>query len=702
MNLHSIFSPLSIAVVGASSQEKSVGNDVVKNLVQQGYKGKIFPVNPKIDSLYGLQVFHDLNDIQEQVDLMIVAVPAQIVPQVLDQAGQKKIPGAIVLSAGFKEVGNHELEAQIKEIAVRHDMALIGPNCLGVINPFLNMNASFAPEMPVAGNIAFISQSGALCTSALDYAVAFRMGFSKFLSTGNKAVIDEVELFNFLQNDPETKVIAVYVEQLSDAQKFIQATQSLIHASPPKPIVMLKSGRSEEGAKAVASHTGSLSTQDKVYDALLKQAGVIRAQTVRELFEYADMFSRNLLVSVKKIAIITNAGGPGVLATDEAVKNGLTLSKLSEETQTALKTFLPPAANVYNPVDMLGAALAKDYQRAIDIVEKDPEVEGILVILTPQSMTEIEQTAQIIADFKQRSQKPIVASFMGQQTVFPGILKMEAAKVNTTAFPELAARCLSTLGNFIDTSQQPIGTVPTFTISEREKIQHIFTTFKNQNLNKVPSEYINAILNAYQIPTVPAQVVRSAEDAKSFAQTLGKKVVLKIVSPDIEHKSDAGGVKLNVQPDQIDQAYEEMLNTVLQKQPQAKIDGVLVAEMLEQNGLEMIVGAKKVPELGTVVLAGLGGIYVEIFQDVQMGFAPLTEEYARTMVGSLSSAKLLQGARGHAGYDQEAFVQIILKISQLVTDFPEIIELDLNPVTVFEQGKGVKVLDARILLEARG
>ncbi len=696
MNLHSIFSPKSIAIVGASSQEKSVGNDVVKNLVQQGYQGKIFPVNPKIDSLYDLKVFHDLTEITEPIDLMVVAVPAQIVPQVLEQAGQKKIPGAIILSAGFKEVGNTELEEQLAQIARKYDMAVIGPNCLGVINPFIKMNASFAPAMPDQGNIAFISQSGALCTSALDYAVEFRMGFSKFLSTGNKAVIDENDLFEFLLDDPETKVIALYVEQLKDAQRFIKNAGALIHSTTPKPIVILKAGRTTAGAQAIASHTGALSTEDRVYDALFSQAGVVRAQTVRELFEYADMFARNTLVPVEKIAVVTNAGGPGVLATDEATKHGLELAQLSEETMNALKSFLPPASNTHNPVDMLGAASAQDYQQTLEILEKDPETDAILAVLTPQSMTEIEATAQVIADFKQRSHKPIVASFMGQHTVFPGILKMEAAKVNTTAFPELAARCLAVLGKFVSTSQKLVGNVELFTDIHKENVDTLMSEVSGQP--KVPAEKVSDVLQVYGINTLRSQVVHSPEEAKQFAQSLGKNVVMKIVSPDIEHKSDAGGVLLNISADNIESSYTNLLSTVSSNRPEAKIDGVQIMEMAEMNGTEMIVGVRKIPDLGTVVVVGLGGIYVEVFKDVQMGFAPLTRQTAQTMIESLQSYPLLTGVRGQVGKDATKLLECVLRVSQLVTDFPQISEIDLNPVLVLNEGEGIKVLDARIIL----
>ncbi len=403
MSLRKLFYPKSIAIIGASSREKTVGNDVVKNLVEQGYQGKIFPVNPKIDKLYGLDVYSDISEVEGQIELAVVAIPAKFVPKNLEIAASKGAKAAVVISAGFKEIGNLELELELQEVCQKNQMVLVGPNCLGVLNPEIKMNASFAKLMPNLGEVAFISQSGALCTAILDYAEDLGVGFSKFISIGNKADVDELELIKYFHQDEQTKVVLIYAEELAQAPEFISTLTELNRGSNPKPVIVLKSGRTEAGAGAIASHTGSLAGGDAAYRALFRQAGIIRADSIQELFDLAQVFTRNKLQPTTRYAIVTNAGGPGVLTTDEATASGLKMAKLSESTTKKLEKFLPPAASAHNPVDVLGDAMADRYQFALEVLAEDNQVDSIQVIMTPQSMPEIKKTAQAAVEVIQKT-----------------------------------------------------------------------------------------------------------------------------------------------------------------------------------------------------------------------------------------------------------------------------------------------------------
>lgn len=698
MQFSSLFYPKSIAVIGASTKEKSVGNDVVKNLVTQGFAGKIFPVNPKAETLYGLPMYQGVSDIPETIDLAVIAIPAAAVPDAIAQAADKGATAAIVISAGFKEVGNLVLEESVIQTCAAHHVTLIGPNCLGVINPEISMNASFAGIMPEFGNVAFASQSGALCTSVLDYAREAHLGFSKFMSIGNKACVDESTLLEYFANDPQTKVIAMYVEQLTDAPRFIEVCKRVTQGENPKPIFMLKSGRTSAGAAAIASHTGSLSGGDTAYDALFAQSGVIRANTIRELIEFLVIFSQNPLKDVHSVTIVTNAGGPGVIATDEVIKSGLTVAALPEKTQQALHAFLPPAASTKNPVDILGDAKADRYQQTLNVLKDSPETEAVLVILTPQSMTEPEETARALVAFKQQSSIPVVASFMGQQTVASSVHILEEAKISTTAFPELAARGLGALHHFVEWSTQKASTPFSTVESKSSTVKDMLSKALQQGLDHLSEVESLTILSEYGLPLLQSKELTSPTEATDAATFFTHPVALKIISPDILHKSDVGGVLLSVAPEKIPQMYQTLLQRVKATVPNATLNGVLAVEMAPATGLELIVGGNTVEGLGKTVLVGLGGIYVEVFKDISLGFAPLSQEFARQMIERLSSYALLNGARGQTVFDIEALCQTLGKISALLIDHPEIKELDINPLLVLPKGEGVKVLDARILL----
>lgn len=699
MSFTALFYPQSIAVVGASRKVKTVGNDLVKNLVTQGYQGKIFPVNPSADVLYGRKVYPNVAAVPENIDLVVVAVPAAAVIEVINAAADKGATAAVVISAGFKEVGNLDLEKQLAEVCERRGVSLVGPNCLGVLNAEIGMNASFAATMPAAGNIAFVSQSGALCTAVLDYAKELGLGFSKFVSIGNKADLNELKLIDYLATDPKTEVIALYIEQLTDAPQLIKAIRKTTQGENPKPILVIKAGRTAEGATAVASHTGSLSGGDGAYTALFNQSGAIRATSISELFEFAKIFSKNKLQKLEKVAIITNAGGPGVLTTDEVIDYGLALAKLTPETTEALKAVLPPAASVKNPIDVLGDAPNERYEQALTLVEKDPNVDGLIIVLTPQSMTEIEKTAHTIINLKHNSRKPIAVSFMGSEIVAPGLRLLKAAGVVTTDFPEQAARAMAVFGKFYSRSKLPVSQVRLYSSVDTEKVRAIFAAAKAENRTQFPEAEALAIFEAYGFKVLQHAKVTSAIEAQVALRGSTSKFALKIVSPDILHKTEVNGVVLNVTEADVAEKYTELLTTVQAKKPEARLEGALLMEMAPKNGTELIVGMSRAPELGTMIMFGLGGIYVEVLKDVAFAFAPLTEMDAERLVMGLKISAVFKGVRNQAATDVPALVDTLCRLSQLVTDFPEIVELDINPLFGLSVGQGAVVSDARIVIE---
>jgi len=699
MSLKSLFYPKSIAIIGASSREKTVGNDIVKNLVYQGYKGKIIPINPKIEELYGKKVFSDINLVDTTIDLAVVAIPAKFVPENLEQAAKKGAKAAIVISAGFKEIGNIELESQLKKVCEKNKISLVGPNCLGAINPEIKMNASFGQLMPELGSVAFMSQSGALCTAVLDYAKELGVGFSKFISIGNKADVNEIKLIKYLAEDDQTKVILIYAEELTNAPEFIELMKKINRGSNPKPVIVLKSGRTEAGAGAIASHTGSLAGGDTAYNALFKQAGIIRASSIKELFDLAQIFALNPLKKAKNLAIITNAGGPGVLTTDEATDNGLEMAKLSEDTTKKLKEFLPPAASSHNPVDVLGDARADRYKFALELIATDKNVDSIQVIMTPQSMTEIEETARVIIDARKHISKPIVVSMMGATTVRPGVDLLREEKVATASFPEPGAKALAQLDKFVSWHNTPLEKSMKFTDVDKEKVKRIFSEARKKGQTSFPEAEAMEIIKAYNFPVLQSEIAKSADQALEISKKFGSKLAMKIVSPDILHKSDVGGVMLNVTSEDIQKKYKQMIKTVSKNKPEAKLEGVLLMEMAPDNGTEVILGVNRAPGLGTMIMFGLGGIYVEVLKDVNFAYAPLTKSDSLDMISTLKTSDLFKGVRGEKAKDIEMLSECIGRLSQLVTDFPEIVELDINPLLALPKGEGAKVLDVRVVIE---
>lgn len=700
MQLETLFSPQSIAVIGASTRTGSVGYTLTENLLKNGYAGKVYPVNPKTAVLFDLPCYKSISDIPEAVDLAIIIVPAATVPLVLREVGEKNIRAAIIISSGFKETGSEgkALEEAIVTTAKKFGMALLGPNCLGFLHPKLGLNASFAKHMPHTGDIAFFSQSGALCTALLDL-TADSLGFSHFVSIGNKAMIGENELLCYFAKNENAKTISFYTEGLTEGNALIETGRAILAKGIAKPIIALKSGTTRAGTNASSSHTGALAGNDAAYQALFKQARIIRAADLEQLICFLTAFSHNPLPENNRLAIITNAGGLGVLATDAAVTNNLQIAKLSKTTEEKLKSILPTAASVQNPVDVLGDALADRYHAALEIVARDSQVDMLLVIVTPQTMTQTLETAEAIASIKKHSGKPIIAVFAGKVSFADSLLVLQKNAVTTVTYPEAAAEAFSALAQVAAWRKQISATPFSPENINYEKAKALLTTVKNEGRSTLSEMEASEVLTAYGFPFLTTYTVKNKEEATSAAEKIGKKVALKIVSPDIIHKSDVSGVLLDIEPNNVGEAYEKLMTQVKERAPVARLEGAIIVEMAQSGGQEIILGLKKEPGLGTLVLAGLGGIFVETFKDTTLRFAPLTHEDAEEMLHELKAFPLLSGTRGKQGIHLETLITMIGRLSRLATDFPEIEELDINPILAFPEAENFRVLDARICLK---
>lgn len=699
-----IINARSIAVVGASNRPGSVGLAAFKNLLGAGYKGVLYPVHPKEKSIQGVKAYPALEAIPDPVDLAVLIIGAEQVPGVVRTAAARGVTGCLVISAGFKEVGGHgvALENRLKETVQETGIRIIGPNCLGIINthPEIRMNASFARIMPKAGNIAFISQSGALCTSVLDYAAGRNVGFSKFISFGNKADINEIDFMRYLKDDPDTHLILMYLEDISDGHAFMEIGKEITYHAG-KPILVVKSGRSKEGAKAAASHTGSLAGSDATYDAIFYQSGIQRVEGINELFNYAEAFSKQPLPRGNRVAIITNAGGPGIMTTDAAVRHGLTLATLSEETRAKLRENLPPTASLGNPVDVIGDATHERYEAAIRNVLQDEGVDGAIVILTPQAMTDILETAEIVPRVAADVNKPILASFMGMVDVSEGIDHLQAHGIPNYVFPEAAARSMAAMVRFGErlATRDQRREITRLPCDEGRVADLIQRKLGSGEKAYMPEAEAYEIFAAYDLPVPRHRLIRSAGEIDAAVAEIGLPVVMKIVSPDIIHKSDAGGVKVNLAtPEAVRRAYDEILANARRYKADARIEGVFMVEMAGK-GIEVILGATRDPAFGPICMFGLGGVFVEVMKDVTFRLAPMWELSAENMIRQIKSYRILEGVRGNPPSDVEALKRCLMKLSQLAADHPEIQELDINPLIVYPEGGGCVVADGRILLE---
>jgi acetate---CoA ligase (ADP-forming) len=701
--LDSIFSPTSIAVVGASTREHSVGRAIFNNLLTGQFTGVIYPVNPKTKSISGVRCYTSISEIPDKVDLAVIVVGAPFVPQIMKECGECGVKGAIIISAGFKEIGGEGkiLQDETEKIAKQYGIRVMGPNCLGVINTdsAIRMNATFATSMPMQGNIGFISQSGALCTAVLDYAKGQHIGFSKFISMGNKLDITENDLLRYLKDDPQTDVILLYLEQLTNGQEFIDICRNITGESHNlKPILAIKSGRTAQGAKAASSHTGSLSGSDEVYDAIFSQGGVLRVETVEELFDYAIAFANQPIPKGNRVAIVTNAGGPGIIVTDACIRHGLSIASLSNKTISEMKEKLPPTASLSNPIDVIGDAQSDRYEAAITAVMKDENVDGVIAILTPQAMTDIENIAKVILRIGKGDKKPLLSSFMGVVDVSAGVKILESNGMPHYKFPEGAARSFAKMATYANWIKRPRTEVKKFKV-DKEAALRIIQKARLGKRDYLPEIEAFQVFETYGFPLIKFELADSKEKAIASAEKIGYPVVMKIASPDIVHKLDVGGVKLNLRSkEDVASAYDTMMATVGKAAPEARIWGVNIQEMLPK-GREVILGMNRDPQFGPLLMFGLGGTYVEVFKDVTFRLAPIRELGAQRMIESIRSYKILQGVRGEKPSDIESIVETLERLSQLVTDIDDIAELDINPLLVFEKGKGCRLADGRILLK---
>ncbi len=702
--LDSVFYPKSIAVVGASRHPGSVGHSLLANLIDSRFQGVVYPVNPKARSILGIKCYTNVIEIPDVLDLAVILVPASLVPEVLEECGQKSIKAALIISAGFKEVGGAgiELEQRIQKIMRKHDIALVGPNCLGIINadPDSSLNATFGTQMPEEGNIAFISQSGALCVAVLDYAKESNIGFSKFISMGNKAGLNENELLLYLKDDPKTDVILMYLEDLVDGRKFMSIARSITsHVQNPKPIIALKAGRTLIGAKAASSHTGSLAGSDRVYDAIFEQSGVIRGNTLEEVSDYVKAFSSQPLPKGANVAIVTNSGGPGILATDTCIQHGLKVAPFPPRLKKALRQHLSEAVSLNNPIDLIAEAQHEQYEATLREILKDKDLHAAIVILTPTAFTDVEKIAHAIVKVTKENSKPVVCCFLGVYDVSRGIDILEAHGIPAYRFPESAARALAEMTRFTQWLQRAETGIKKYRV-EKAKARNIIDSVKSTGRSFLLEHEAYAVLQTYGFPVIPYAFAKTSGQAIQAASQLGFPVAIKIASQDVIHKFDFGGVKLNLNNvSDVRKAYKDINQSVRAKNPKARILGVVV-EKMAPPGKEVILGMNRDPQFGPILMFGLGGIYVEALQDVTFRLAPIRELAAKMMIKRTIAHKIFEGFRGEPPYDTAAVEDCLKRLSQLVTDFEEIKELDINPLLVFEKGQGCTTVDARIILQS--
>lgn len=693
-SLRSLFQPRSIAVIGASANPAKLGHTVLQNILAGRYSGRLCAVNPKSEKILGVPTYQRIADVPGEIELAVVVVPAPIATRVVEECGQAGVRSVIVIAAGFREVGKAGAtrEAQLRHAAKHHNMRLLGPNCLGLIDTVHHLNVSFASNMPPQAPIAVLSQSGAMCTAILDWAKGVGLGFSMFVSLGNKADLTEAEFLEAWTDDPHVKVVLGYLEGVADGPRFVRAVPVLTRQ---KPFVLAKAGTSAAGTAAVGSHTGSLVGADDVLDVVLHRAGVTRARTIEELFDYTLAFADTPLPVGNRVAIITNAGGPAVMTTDAVTEAKLSLATLSDDTQRTLGKALPPEATTHNPIDCVGDARASRYQVALTTVLKDRQVDAAIVLLTPQAMTEITATAEVIIQAAKASGKPVVASFIGGQAVEAGLEKLQQARLAAFAYPERAVKALAALARYAAFRARPARRDPKVRKPPRTAVS-LMKKHETTGQRLLAGIAACQLVKPYGLTSPKFLDAHTVDEAVTAASKVKYPVVLKVDAQDVLHKTDLGGVVLDLTSGkEVSEAYGVILKSVQKRQPDVRIRGVTVNHMVEE-GLDFIVGAKRDETFGPVVMVGLGGVHVEVLHDVSLGLAPLTEQEADELIDRTKGATLLPGVRGEPAADRRALKQAVLAVSRLMIDFPQISAVDLNPLRVFV--KGAMSLDTKIIL----
>ena len=701
-NLGRLFDPRSIAVIGASNKKGSVGYILLRNLIGAEYDGIVFPVNPTAPAVQGIQAYASISQVPRKIDLAVIAVPAKAVPGVVRECGEVGVAGAVVVSSGFKEIGpqGKKLEEQVKSIADSYGLRIVGPNCLGYIRPALHLNVTFAHVMPEPGRVAFFSQSGALGTAILDWAVANQVGFSAFVSVGSMSDVDFGDLIDYFGADQHTSSIILYIEAITDARKFMSAAR---HFAKTKPIIVVKSGRTARSAQAAASHTGAIAGDDTLYSAAFRRAGVVRVDAIADLFDCSETLSRQISPKGPRLAILTNAGGPGVMAVDRLLDLGGELAELSPDTDEALKNLLPSFAARGNPVDVGGDADAERYGAAAEVLMKDPNIDGVIALLTPQAMSYPTETARSLVQVAQdHPSKPLLTSFMGEMKVAEGVHILRDAHLPAFDTPEEAVKAFMymyqytrSLANLYET---PTDILPEFS-PNREKVKQIFIEVARSGREVLSEVEAKQVLEAYDIPVVRTMVATTPQECAKLAEEIGFPVAIKILSHDITHKSDVGGIALNVRSaPEASNLFTKIIERVELARPDATIIGVTVQAM-SHGGYEVIIGSKRDRTFGPAIMFGMGGTGVELYRDVAVDFPPLNQALAQSMIQNTRVSRLLQGYRGKPAVDIVALEQALVKFSYLVVDFPEIMEVDANPLQV--RPDGLSALDARIVIEPK-
>ncbi len=686
--------PKSIAIIGASDKEGSVGRTITANIMD-GFRGTVYPVSPSRDAVFGKRTFKSVLDVPGDISLAVIIIKNVLVPQVLKECGRRKVKSAIVITAGFKEVGEEgaRLERQLRDIAAEHGIEMIGPNCLGVMNldPKTMMNSTFLKITPKTGHIALVSQSGAICAALCEDASAQGIGFSAVVSLGNKAATDEVAVLKTLAVHRQTRVIVMYLEDISCGREFLKVCRR-VTKKHKKPVLVLKSGRSAEGAKAAMSHTGAMMGSDELYDALLQQSGAIRVDTMEELFDYATAFSKQPLPAEGDLAIVSNAGGPAIISTDACANLKIPMAKI-ESVRPKIDKIIPPWGSSRNPVDIVGDADYERFRGVLKYVLGHKNVGSVIAMCTPSGTLDYDGLARVIVEMSKKYKKTILASLMGLDEGITNREILAKGGVPYYAYAEGAVRTLHAMLRFARWANAPPGTVKKFRAG-RARVRKILDDAKSQGRDSLLEEEGQQILRAYGLPLPQSRLARNADEAARIAKKIKFPVVLKVQSPQITHKSDAGGVRVSLQnEEQVRKAFGEIMASCIKYDKNAEIQGCLVVEMV-QGGKEMIIGSKREPGMGPVLMLGMGGIYVEVLKDVTFRLAPVTDREADEMISSIKSKKLLEGVRGEQPSDTASLAECIMRVSQLVTDFEEISELDMNPVLVMS--KGCRILDIRI------
>lgn len=697
--LKNALSPKSVALIGASGTPGKLGYDILSNLRHLGYKGKIYPINPRGGNIFGLKTYANITALPEIPDVVLFAIPSALVNDTVKECGKKGVKNLVIITAGFKEVGGEgaKREKELQKIVKKYDMCLIGPNCLGIINTELGMNASFAEGMPSVGGASLVSQSGAMAVAMIDWAYESGLGFQKIISMGNKGGVTENEILEHLGDDTKTKVILMYLESIANGEEFMRIAKKV---SQKKPIIIVKSGTSEAGTHAISSHTGSLAGSNIAVSTAFAQSGIIRADTVEELFYLAKAFNSQSPPEGNRVGIITNAGGPGIMATDALDDTSLVIPRLSETLQRKLSEGLPKTAALHNPVDVIGDALSDRYRHAIKTMLESDEIDSLLVVLTPQVMTEVKNTAEITTALShQHPEKTVFGVFIGGESIHRGDAIFRRNRFPNFGFPARAAATLDKMYSYFlwkteekKRAKKKSGSTKK---SQEKKLDSVFRNKKSGE--RISVSEIELLTNAYGISAPVVRLASTQKEAVFFAKKVGFPVVMKIVSPQIYHKTDAGGLRIDVQNEEsVKKAWDDILASVKKYNSKAKVEGITVEPMVP-IGKEIIIGAKKDPQFGHMIMFGLGGIYVEILKDVTFRIAPVAQEEAVKMIEEIKTIELLRGARGEKPVDIRAIAKVIESVGNIVTDYPQIQEFEINPLIACPS-RGVFAVDVNCIV----